>query len=214
MDIWKGNSIGQKRDHFQNASKPYQAIHSILEAKRIIDSKEIRIPKTCLIKGDYSILEQRTKGRLIAKSCSSMRSIVATDNDFNLWDKQNLKSIPVLFQELVEGIDYRIHILDDSTWTLAITSKDHTDYRYSSKVALEYQMQEPPKTVLNFCKTLLKVEQNRFIGIDLIKTNNEFVCLESNPGPGWSTFNHPSRREFSKSFNTTLGIELKDHYAQ
>ena len=32
LDLWKGNLIGQKRDHHQNSSKIYQAITSIHEA--------------------------------------------------------------------------------------------------------------------------------------------------------------------------------------
>jgi predicted nucleic acid binding AN1-type Zn finger protein len=204
MDIWKGNAIGQKRDHFQNTSKPFQAISSILHSIRSTENLQVAIPKTYLIKGDYKSFKGKLNGKFIVKSCSSMRSIAATNSDYCSWDFNTLKNIPVLFQEKIEGEDYRVHILDDITWSLAVSSKDHTDYRYSSKKALKYRPENLPISVKDFCKTLARIEGNRLIGVDFIKSMNKFFCLESNPGPGWSTFNHSSRMNFSKHFINTL----------
>jgi hypothetical protein len=204
MDIWKGNNIGQKRDHFQNTSKPFQAIHSILKSIDLKNDNIISIPKTYLIKGDFEQSQEKLEGNFIVKSCSSMRSIVATQKDYHKWDKKNLNNIPTLFQELIEGKDYRVHILDEKIWSLSVNSKDHIDYRYSSKTSLSYQAEDIPEEVKEFCMNIIKIEKNRLVGIDFIKHNDSFYCLECNPGPGWSTFNHPSKKEFCDFFSNKL----------
>ncbi len=206
MDIWKGNSIGQKRDHYQNSSKPFQAIRSLVKSK----SSSVTIPKTYLIKGDAKAINERIQDDLISKSCSSMRSIAATGKEYKDWEKDNLQYLPTLFQERVNGIDQRVHILDNQCWSLEVSSKDHIDYRYASKGSIEYCVSKLPESIYKFCKSLASIEKNRFVGIDFIKQGEKYFCLECNPGPGWSTFNHPSRSQFTQSFIKAL-IQKKEN---
>lgn len=79
-----------------------------------------------------------------------------------------------------------------------VENKDCLDSRYASKGTIKYQQVQLPKEIKDFCKSVAKYENNQFIGVDLMKSGNTYVCLESNPGPGWSTFNHSSKTEFAK----------------
>ncbi|ADI37596.1 ATP-grasp domain-containing protein [Waddlia chondrophila] len=191
---------------------PYQIIHSVLQAVKKINTDKVGIAKTYLVKGNIREIKSRLDKQYIVKSCSSMRSIAATEQDYNSWEMQDLKNVPVMFQEYIDGTDYRIHFMDDYTWTLSVISKDRADYRYSSKHSLEYRLETIPSELDDFCKDLSKIEDNRFIGVDLIKTGDRYVCLESNPGPDWSTFYHPSRDQFNHFFIQTLAQEEKGYH--
>jgi hypothetical protein len=189
LDIWKGNNIGQRRDHFHNSSKPFQSIYSVLQAIKIVQASQLGIANTYLVKGDSERIKKLLEGSNIVKSCSSRRSIAATRQDYQSWIPQNVKTIPVLIQEKIDGVDYRVHMLDGYMWVLSVISKNQIDYRYSSKSSLKYESEAVPKAVEDFCRELSKIENNRFIGVDLIKKGSKYICLESNPGPGWSQGN-------------------------
>lgn len=203
LDLWDGNLIGQKRDHHHNSSKIYQAITSIGEAKRKADAN-IRYPHSFFIKGEIDLTDH-FKVDMIVKSCSNMRSRVVSQEEFREWDVKNLNNLPTLFQEKIDGKDVRVHVCKGNLWVVLINSKDCTDYRYASKGSVNYKNVKLPDEVATFCKTIAEIENNQLIGIDLIKAGEMFFCLESNPGPGWSTFNHPSKKGFAEQiFNELL----------
>ncbi|MGK5595274.1 MAG: hypothetical protein ACSNEK_07955 [Parachlamydiaceae bacterium] len=108
------------------------------------------------------------------------------------------KHLPTLFQEKIEGSDIRVHVCGKTIWALRVANKDCIDYRYASKGIIKYQKIQLTKEIKAFCQTIAQYENNRLVGVDLMKTKNSYFCLESNPGPGWSTFNHSSKREFAK----------------
>jgi hypothetical protein len=43
-----------------------------------------------------------------------------------------------------------------------------------------------------------KIENNRLIRINFRKTHEDYFCLESNPGPAWALFDHPSKKKLLK----------------
>jgi D-alanine-D-alanine ligase-like ATP-grasp enzyme len=55
------------------------------------------------------------------------------------------------------------------------------------------------------------MERNSFLGIDLMFARGKFFCLEANPGPGWSTFNHPSKSEFARAIFDTF--KFKENFS-
>ena len=127
-----------------------------------------------------------------------MRSKVASQKEFIEWDFRNINNLPTLFQERIKGKDLRVHVCQNNYWSLLVDSKDFIDYRYASKESIVYKHITLPNSIKYFCKTLAEIERNNLIGIDLIKKKNDYFCLESNPGPGWSTFNHSGKKQFAK----------------
>ncbi len=209
VDMWDGNQIGQKRDHFHNASKPFQMHTSISQALKKVCTENVTIPKTNIVKGNVSKVSERMVKHRVVKSCSGMRSIVVSDKDCKSWDHSNINHVPVLFQEQIEGIDIRVHKIDNTFWALSVISKSQIDYRYSDKKELVYTVLELPEELKQFCREVSRLENNRFVGIDLIQVGNLFYCLESNPGPGWSTYAHSSKHQFNEAFGNILNLTSK-----
>lgn len=203
LDIWDGNLIGQKRDHHHNFSKAYQGITSIKNAN-LISRRSVKYPRSFFIKGDLAMLKEKTPSSLVVKSCSNMRSTVVSEEIFQDWDQGNLNNLPTMFQEKINGKDIRVHVCEEIIWTLQIESKDCIDYRYASKGIIKYHKIQLPKYVRKFCKFIARFEKNRFIGIDLIMQEGIYYCLESNPGPGWSTYHHESKKMFSQTIYKQL----------
>lgn len=198
LDIWKGNLIGQKRDHYHNSSKAYQGITSINNAIKSKGNQIVKYPRSFFLKGDFGLLKSRYKNSLVVKSCSNIRSKVVSNEIFNQWNLENTKHLPTLFQEKIEGSDIRVHVCGKMIWALKIENKDCIDYRYASKGTIKYRQVQLPKKIKAFCHSIAQYENNQLIGVDLMKSKNSYFCLESNPGPGWSTFNHSSKIEFAK----------------
>lgn len=198
LDIWEGNLLGQKRDHFHNSSKAYQGITSIQDATKIIGGGVSRYPRSFFLKGNFKLLQEKFKGSLVVKSCSSIRSKVVSEEVFSHWEIKNLFHLPTFFQEKINGKDIRVHICGKNIWSLSVDNKDCIDYRYASKGTIKYESIPLPCSVKLFCELIAKYENNRLVGIDLMKSGNTYFCLESNPGPGWSTFNHSSKEQFAK----------------
>jgi glutathione synthase/RimK-type ligase-like ATP-grasp enzyme len=198
LDIWKGMLLGQKRDHYQNFSKGYQGITSI-RTSSLLNKKKVRYPKSFFVKGDYWLLRDKFKESLIVKSCSNMRSKVVSDEVFSEWDLNKLNNLPTLFQEKISGMDIRVHVCGNVVWPLQVETKDCIDYRYASKGSVSYNEIQLPSFIKNFCRSIAQVEKNKFIGVDLMKSNNKYYCFESNPGPGWSTYHHSSKKIFAKN---------------
>ena len=198
LDIWDGNLLGQKRDHYQNFSKAYQEITSIRNSSLATGGK-IKYPRSFFLKGSYGLLADKSKESLIVKSCSNIRSKVVSEETFSKWDLENLNNLPTFFQEKVIGDDIRVHVCGNSVWPLQVKTKDCIDYRYASKGSVKYQEIKLPASIKAFCKTIAKIESNKFVGVDLMKSGSIYFCLESNPGPGWSTYHHSSKKKFSKN---------------
>jgi hypothetical protein len=198
IDLWHGNMLGQTRDHHHNFSKIYQGITSIRNAQKKMGGQAIKYPRSFFLKGNAGLLKGLS-GDLIVKSCSNIRSQAVSKEVFDQWDPKNLNNLPTLFQEKVCGRDVRVHLCGNHLWSLLIASKDNLDYRYSSKGSVSYQEVSLPDVVIEFCKSISQEEKNKLIGVDLILSDKGCFCLESNPGPGWSTFHHSSKKKFAQA---------------
>ena len=185
----------------------YQMITSITKSNEGLDNK-IKIPSSFFIKGSFNHLKAHFKKPLIVKSCSSRRSKVAVQEEFEQWNVENIKNIPTLFQEQLNGVDVRVHVGGNHIWSLRIDGKDKIDYRYSDN-KVTYTKIHLEKNLNDFCNNVARIEDNKLIGIDLIKTKSGYFCLESNPGPAWAMFNHPSKKKFAEIILKELKKEGK-----
>ncbi len=182
---WVTNFIGQKKENSFNASKPCQ---QILTLQNIIDNNKnfpIKTPETIIVKSVK--IPSKYFNHSIIKSISSIRSIVVDESIYEKWDENNLFSIPIMIQERIDGKDIRIHVLNTECWPIIVVNKKNVDYRYNC-TSSDLKEYDAPKELIKFSISISKKENNALIGVDFIFYENNYFCLESNPGPGWNWF--------------------------
>lgn len=206
VDSWEGKVLCAPKNQNNNESKLYQLTQSIKKA--CIKKPSISIGKSYVIKGKAAFDKLKDNQSYIVKSLSGTRSIVVDETKFNLWDKSNLGFLPVLFQEKVSGNDLRVHTLNDKCYGKVSVSKESVDYRYDSQFFSLLNYEDFSEEMIQFCKDLILLEDNSFLGIDFIKTSQGYVVLEANPSPGWSAY-YPCDGIENDEFVNDLIFELK-----
>lgn len=175
-----------------NASKPYQAIH--------IEAVGFATPATAITTVANRVHDaQRAWGPLVYKSVSSVRSIVARlgPND----DLDDIAALPTQFQQTVVGTDVRVHVVGDDIHATRITS-EAVDYRYAGRDGLDTVLEPTvlPEHVADRCRALATHLGLPLCGIDLRHTpDDDWVCFEVNPSPGYSYYQHHTGQPISDS---------------
>ena len=183
-----------------NQSKPVQAA--------LIKKAGFEIPDTLITSVPKEVLAfEKKHGRIIYKSISAARSIVKV---FGREDKERLDDIrhlPVQFQQFVEGTDYRVHIVGDRGFTAKIVS-DSDDYRYGDATV---ESAELPEDVREKCFRLSRGLGLIVCGIDLrVDLAGQWYCLEVNPSPGFSYYEAHTGQPVSAAIAELLHTGLKD----
>ena len=167
-----------------NFSKPYQA--------QLIAEHGFAVPET-LVTNQPALVRAfaAEHGRVVYKSISSERSIVATLDERDLHRLDAIRWCPVQFQEFVEGIDVRVHTIGGEVFATAIDS-DATDYRYAQRQtgeAATMRACELAPDVARRCTELAAALRLDLAGIDLRLTPaGEAYCFEVNPSPVYSYY--------------------------
>ncbi len=166
-----------------NMSKPYQA--------RLIRAHGLDTPRSLITNDpDEAMAFKRDCGAVIFKSISAHRSIVKKLEGRFVRDIGRIRSLPVQFQEFVEGTDIRVHVIGEKLFATEIIC-DADDYRYAAKDD-EYVSYEPttlPTHIADACIALSKASDLPLCGIDLRKrTEGGYVCFEINPSPAYSCY--------------------------
>lgn len=202
LEAWRGTVIGKPGLQLNNASKPYQQIVTLLPL--VLSREEFSFPHSVFSKGDFSQVEKLKNklNNLIVKSASSVRSQVATYKTFKKWNYEPLSRLPSFFQKCEEGPDLRVHVVNGKCFPIQILHKDRIDYRYATARS-RFEPTSIPPHLESFCLEAARVEHNPLVGIDFIKQEQHYVCLEVNPGPGWASFYE------SNSQKLALWIELR-----
>ena len=166
-----------------NSSKPYQA--------QIIRSHGFNIPETLISNEPKSVLEFKSRfEKIVYKSISSVRSIVQVLGQEDLERLKFISWCPVQFQEYIEGLNVRVHVIGDKVFATSIES-DFTDYRYAAKFGADTKLKpyDLDHEVSEKCISLSKDLELDFTGIDLkIKPNKEIFCFEVNPSPAYNFY--------------------------
>lgn len=166
-----------------NWSKPFQL--------RLIAEDGFNVPDT-LVTTDPAAARAflAEHERIIYKSVSGVRSIVAT---LDLADADRLNDVvtgPVQFQRWIEGGDVRVHVVGDRWFATAVDSVVD-DYRYASRDGADVAM-APIELPSELGKRLVGLTQRMRLlvsGIDLRLTDRgEWFCLEVNPSPGFTFY--------------------------
>jgi hypothetical protein len=167
-----------------NSSKPFQA--------QIIARHGFSIPTTLITNVPnevHAFAASLPSGRVVYKSISAIRSIVR-ELDLDRTDLRRLRYLPTQFQEYVEGVDVRVHVIGQQALATEIRSSA-VDYRYASQDRIDVSMTpcELPKDVEASCIDLATALDLPFCGIDLRrKPDGDYVCFEANPSPAYSYY--------------------------
>lgn len=166
-----------------NWSKPFQL--------RLIAAAGLQVPDTLVTTDAEAALSFLVEHkRIVYKSISGIRSIVAT---LTLADADRLRTVahgPVQFQRWIDGRDIRVHVVDDRWFATAIDS-DVDDYRYASHDGADITM-TPIEIPTDFGKSLVALTQRMGLlvsGIDLrVTENEEWFCFDVNTSPGFTFY--------------------------
>jgi glutathione synthase/RimK-type ligase-like ATP-grasp enzyme len=166
-----------------NTSKPYQAA--------IIREHGFAIPDTLITTDAEAALAFLAEhGRIIYKSISGVRSVVARLDPGDAERLRDLCWCPTQFQQQVEGTDVRVHVVGDEVFASEIDSAA-TDYRYAGQQGASAAMRaiELPEPWPDRCRALASALQLPVAGIDLRRTpDGAWYCFEVNPCPGFTYF--------------------------
>lgn len=184
VDAFDGVVINRRLACCTNASKPYQ--------QRLIEACGFRVPRTLVTMWPEAAraFHADLQGRVIYKSISSERSVVQqmTGDDLDRLDA--LRHCPVQLQEMVSGIDVRVHTVEDRLFATEIQS-DATDYRYAHREGARRYMRpvELPQAVATQCLRLATRLGLTVSGIDLRRMpDGGYCCFEVNPSPAFLWF--------------------------
>jgi hypothetical protein len=167
-----------------NASKPFQA--------QMIARCGFTIPDTLITNHPDEVrafAASLPSGRLVYKSISAVRSIVQ-ELDLESTDLERLRYLPTQFQEYVDGVDVRVHVIGERILATEIHSSA-IDYRYAARDGLEVVMTpcRLPAEIEARCISLATALDLPLCGIDLKrKPDGIYVCFEANPSPAYSYY--------------------------
>lgn len=182
-----------------NNSKPYQALQ--------IRDCGFAVPDT-LVTTDVSAVEKfwHRHKRIIYKSISGVRSIVAelTPGDFTRLS--DIAWCPTQFQEYVHGTDYRVHVIGDDIFACEIIS-DAADYRYASRQGASVRISPftLPTDCAEKCRRLVARMELHVAGVDLRRTpDDNWYCFEVNPSPGFTYYQESTNQPIDQAIARLL----------
>lgn len=167
-----------------NFSKPYQS--------QLISAHGFDVPETLVTNDPELVRELHAEhGRLIYKSISGERSIVAMLDESDGDRIERIRWCPVQFQEFVDGPNVRVHTVGEEVFA-TIVETDAVDYRYASRQTgngAAFAPYELEDELAERCVGLAASLGLDVAGLDLkLPQDGRAVCLEVNPSPVFSYF--------------------------
>jgi glutathione synthase/RimK-type ligase-like ATP-grasp enzyme len=166
-----------------NLAKPYQLA--------AIRSAGFAVPPT-IVTTDPSAARTflARHGRIVYKSVSGVRSIVATLDAGGAERLSGVATGPVQLQRWIDGIDVRVHVVGTRWFATAIESAA-ADYRYAAEGGHEVKI-VATHIDDDLGRRLVELAAGMGLlvaGIDLRLTpDDEWYCFEVNPSPGFTFY--------------------------
>jgi glutathione synthase/RimK-type ligase-like ATP-grasp enzyme len=184
LDAWLETTtarvVNRTSSNDSNNSKPYQSL---------LIRQHFEVPAT-LVTNDPTRAHEfwRQHERVIYKAVSGERSIVTelTAEDIDRLDL--LAVAPVQFQEQVDGVDVRVHVVGSDVFATRVKS-DAADYRYDQAGGGDMAAVTLPAAIADECVLLTRRLGLELSGMDLRLTQaGRVVCFEVNPSPAFSAY--------------------------
>ncbi len=191
LDILPARIVNRRRPMMSNNSKPYQTL--------LMRQSGFATPETHITNDLRSLLAfASSKGPLIYKSISSIRSIVAPFDEKCVDKIDSLHLLPTQFQPKIEGFNVRVHVVGRKLFATKILTSA-TDYRYAIQEGASASLSPYELTVelRKRCLHLARIFELSFAGIDLIVSSGKVYCLEVNPSPGYSYYQEATGQPIS-----------------
>lgn len=182
-----------------NASKPYQL--------GLIAQAGFQVPDT-LVTTDPAAARAflREHRRLVYKSLSGIRSIVATLDASDEARLDNVRTGPVQLQAYVDGLDLRVHVVGERWFACSVRSSA-ADYRYAGAAGTTADLSafELPEHVGRQLVALVHGMNLRVAGVDLRRTpDGSWVCFEVNPSPGFPWYEEATGHQIAEAIANLL----------
>lgn len=164
-----------------NNSKPYQAL---------LIREHFEIPATLVTNDPDRVQAFREEfGRIIYKSISGERSIVTAFAEADIDRLALLANAPAQFQEHVNGVDVRVHVIGPEVFATRVQS-DALDYRYDHATGGgKMTAFDLPDNIATECVALTRRLGLELSGIDLrLADDGRVVCFEVNPSPAFTAY--------------------------
>ena len=181
----------------------------------LAESVGLRSPKTLITTDPEEVkaFYESCGRRLIYKSLSSVRSIVSPLRNADLGERlARVRNCPTQFQEIVEGVDIRVHTVGDRVFATEIVS-DVSDYRYAGRDGGSLSMQpiDIPVDVAKACVGMAHSLGLALSGADLRRTSDDrYYCFEVNPSPGFIFFERMTGQPISEAVAHLLRGNCRD----
>ena len=183
--------VNRRRGVYTNLSKPYQ--------QRLIAHQGFSVPKTLItmVPEAARAFYEACRERVIFKSISAERSIVKRLTADDLPKLEQVRYCPLQLQELIPGIDIRVHTVGERVFASEIVA-DGLDYRYVGREGGTRTIRavELPTEVQSRCVKLAASLDLALSGIDLRRTpDGDYYCFEVNTSPAFVFYeNHTGQR--------------------
>jgi hypothetical protein len=183
MEMTTATVVNRPSAMLSNGSKPFQLA--------LIADAGFVVPET-LVTNDASELENflERHRQVVYKSISGMRSKVTRLSPQILAERKNdLVHCPTQFQEYVGGVDYRVHIVGERTFSCQIHS-EQDDYRFQEDGSgVQIMPADLPCDVICRCVRLTASLGLLLSGIDLRQAQDDrWYCFEVNPSPAFTYY--------------------------
>ncbi|NQU95919.1 MAG: ATP-grasp domain-containing protein [Candidatus Omnitrophica bacterium] len=176
IEAGKGKHIINPVDSFDtHYLKPYQIY--------LLRKNGIPIPKTLVTNDEEKLIEfvKKTKRLIYKPVAGGAKCKELFKKDLTRERLERLRNSPVLFQELIEGDNIRVYVINNKIVSSNVIKSDALDYRGSEKEIFPISL---PDKVKKRCIKAVKICKMKYSGIDLRrKSSGEYVFLECNPSP-------------------------------
>jgi glutathione synthase/RimK-type ligase-like ATP-grasp enzyme len=171
-------------------NRPSASIGNASKASQIraIERAGLRVPATLVTTEPESVRAfQASHGRVVFKSISGVRSIVTELTSESELRLDRVTHCPTMFQEYVQGVDVRVHVVGDVLFAAEVSS-EAIDYRYGD-VPPRVQKTQLPEELATAVRAMVAGMGLLLAGVDLRRTpEGEWVCFEVNPSPAFTYY--------------------------